>query len=210
MGSGTWMRYQHDARRQSDGTITVFDNGGVHKDTQSIGIVLELDEDDMTAKLVREYAHPDKILAAVMANVQVLPNGNVFVGWGSEPSFSEFSRDGDLLFSASFPPKVNSYRAFRFPWVGRPTDAPAVAAEPASGKGGPDRELTVYASWNGATEVASWQVLAGPAPDRLKPVGSGPREGFLSARTSEPFVAVRARHGSDRVLGSSMAIRPGD
>ena len=43
MGPGTWMRYQHDARRQSDGTITVFDNGGVKKDDQSYGLVLEAD-----------------------------------------------------------------------------------------------------------------------------------------------------------------------
>jgi hypothetical protein len=29
--------------------------------------------------------------------MQVLPNGNVFIGWGSEPFFSEFSCDGKLL-----------------------------------------------------------------------------------------------------------------
>ena len=26
-------------------------------------------------------------------------------------------------------------------------------------------QLTVYASWNGATDVASWQLLAGNSPD---------------------------------------------
>ena len=90
--------------------------------------------------------------------MQVLPNGNVFVGWGSEPVFSEFGRDGELLFDAPSRPSGESYRAFRFPWSGQPTDDPAVAAE-----SGPEDEVTLYASWNGATEVATWQVLAGPA-----------------------------------------------
>jgi hypothetical protein len=206
MGPGTWMRYQHDARRQSDGTITIFDNGGVKKDEQSSGIVLELDEDEMTAKLVREYNHPDEILAVVMANVQVVPNGNVFVGWGSQPLFSEFGKDGKLIFDAHFPPGVNSYRAFRFSWKGQPTDAPAVAVEVGSGE-----EITVFASWNGATEVASWQVLAGSAPEDLKPVASAPRDGFetaIKADISESYVGVRAKDRSGRVLGTSKALKP--
>jgi hypothetical protein len=209
MGPGTWMRYQHDARRQADGTITVFDNGGVKKDDQSYGLVLELDEDAMTAKAAREYANPGGRVAAVMGNVQVLPNGHAFIGWGSDPIFSEFDREGELLFSARFPPKVNSYRAFRFPWSGRPEGDPAVAAEP----GPADDEVTVYASWNGATEVTAWQALAGPGPDRMRLVGeSVPREGFetvITVGTSEPYVGVQARDDSGRTLGASKAIKVG-
>ena len=206
MGPGTWMRYQHDARRQADGTITLFDNGGVRKDKQSYGVVLDLDE--TTAAVDRKYAHPDGRVAAVMGSMQVLPDGNVFVGWGSDPLFSEFSGGGELLFHASFPPEVDSYRAFRFPWSGHPDDDPAMAAER-----GPDDEVTVYASWNGATEVATWQVLAGPGPDRLQPVGSGPRTGFetsIKVRTAEPYVGVQARDSSGRILGAARAIEPGD
>jgi hypothetical protein len=116
MGPGTRTRYQHGARRQSDGTLTIFDDGRPNKDEQSRGLVLDLDEDEMSATLVCEYPHPHGQVAATQGNIQVLPNGNVFVGWGSEPHFSEFSRDGELLFSANFPPKVESYRASRFPW----------------------------------------------------------------------------------------------
>jgi hypothetical protein len=205
MGPGTWMRYQHDARREPDGTITVFDNGGVKKDDRSYGLVLDPDEDEMTVTLSREYGHPEGRVGAVMGSMQVLPNGNAFLGWGSDPTFSEFGKGGELLFSAVFPPEVNSYRAFRFPWRGRPTGDPAVAVET-----GPD-EVTVYASWNGATEVAAWQVLAGPAPDDLKPVGEAVnRSGFetaIPARTAEPFVAAQARDRSGRVLGASKTIR---
>ena len=208
MGPGIRERsYQHDARRREDGTLTIFDNGVYDVDDNSRGIVLDLDEEAMTATLAREYDHPDSRVAATQGNMQTLPNGNVFVGWGSDPAFSEFSAGGELVFSANLPPWGESYRAFRSPWTGEPAEDPAVAAEP-----GPDDVVTVYASWNGATQVATWQVLAGPGPDQLEPVGSGPRQGFetsISVRTSEPFVAVRARDGSGRVLGSSKAIQAG-
>jgi hypothetical protein len=206
MRPGTRTAYQHDARRQLDGTITIFDNGDLKYDEQSYGIVLELDEEEMTATLMRRYPHPEGRLAGTQGNMQVLPDGNVFIGWGSNPLFSEYSRDGELLFNASFPPEVESYRAFRFPWSGHPSEDPAVVAET-----GPDDEVTLYASWNGATEVATWQVLAGPSPERLRPVASAPREGFetaIAVHTAEPYVGVQAKDRSDRVLGTSKAVKP--
>jgi len=199
-------RLQHDARRQPDGTITIFDNGDSKFDDQSYGTVLELDEDEMSATLLRMYPHPEGKICGTQGSVQLLPSDNVFIGWGSNPHFSEFSRDGDLLFDARFPPEVESYRAFRFPWTGQPDDDPAVAAETGS-----DDKVTVYASWNGATEVATWQVLAGPSPERLKPVKSVPREGFESVielQTTQPFIGVEAKDHSGRVLGTSKPIKP--
>jgi len=208
MGEGTRTAFQHDARRQEDGTITIFDNGaGPQVHPQSRGIVVDLDEEAMKATLVRAYIHPDELVSTSQGNMQVLPNGNVFVGWGSEPFASEFSHDGELIFDARIPPDDDSYRAFRFPWKGQPAAAPDVAADRGS-----DDEVTLYASWNGATEVESWEVLAGPHPDQLESLGSVPREGFetaISARTEEPHVAVRARDSSGRVLGMSSAVKVG-
>ena len=200
--------YQHDARRQPDGTLTIFDNGVFDVDNESRGIVLELDEEAMTAKLVREYDHPGGRVAATQGNMQTLPNGNVLVGWGSDPALSEFAADGELLFNANLPPWGESYRAFRSPWSGRPSEEPALAAEPGPGSG----EVTLYASWNGATDVETWQVLAGPSPDRLQPLVSTPREGFetaITVHTAQPYVGVQARDDSGRVLGTSKAIKRG-
>jgi hypothetical protein len=213
MGPGTRFAYQHDAHRQPDGTLTIFDNGTTVFDNgipraveESRCIVLELDEDEMVATLVREYTHPDKQFADAGGNMQVLANHNVFVGWGRALVFSEFNKDGELLFDASLPPKSNTYRAFRFPWSGHPSDDPAAAAERTS-----EDEVKVYASWNGATEVATWEVLAGPGPDRTRPFGSVPRDGFetaLKVHTAEPYVAVQAKNSSGRLLGTSKALKP--
>ena len=69
-----------------------------------------------------------------------------------------------------------------------------------------EEEVRVYASWNGATEVSTWEVLAGPRPDQIKPLGSVPRNGFETAmvvQTSHPYVAVQAKDHSGRVLGTT-------
>ena len=124
------------ARRLPDDTISIFDNGttvfrGGLPDAieESRAIVLELDEWRMRASLVGEYTHPQEQLPDAAGNTQVLANGNVFVGWGRALAISEFSHDGELLFDAGLPPENRSYRAFRFPWNGHPTDRPACVAE---------------------------------------------------------------------------------
>ena len=214
LGPGTQFAFQHDARRQSDGTISIFDNGttvfhnGIPKAVEeSRGLVLDLDEEEMTATLVRDYTHPDKLFADAAGNMQVLPNGNVFIGWGRALAFSEFSKDGELLFDARLPPENESYRAFRFPWNADPSDQLAAVAERASGD-----EIRVYASWNGATQVATWEVLAGSSPNQPESLGSVLRDGFetfMSVRTAEPYVVVRAKHRSGRVLGATEPVKQG-
>ena len=211
MGPGTRFAFQHDARRLPDGTISIFDNGSLVFENgtpkaveESRAIVLELDEERMSASLVREYTHPDKQYADAAGNMQVLPNGNAFVGWGRGLAISEFSKDGELLFDFRVSPEHRSYRAFRFPWSGQPSDQPAAVAERTS-----DNELEVYASWNGATEVAAWEVLTGPDSGQLESLGTIPRDGFETAmlvQTSDPYVAVQAKHRSGRVLGTSTPV----
>jgi Arylsulfotransferase (ASST) len=206
MGPGSVFVYQHDARHHEGGLITMFSNGSKNRRKRSRGIMIKIDEDAMTATLVREYIHPDKLRSPTQGNVQVLPNGNVFVGWGSAPAISEFGRDGELLFSAAFPTEGETYRAFRFPWTGQPTDDPAVAAEK-----GPQDRVTLFASWNGATEVATWQVSAGSDPDTLEPLASAPKKGFetvITVHTNEPYVSLQAMNNSGKVLGTTKAIQP--
>jgi hypothetical protein len=135
--------------------------------------------------------------------MQALPGGDWFLGWGQVPDFSEFSPEGELLFDAHFPKNTQSYRDFRFVWSGTPVHVPTFVLQAAAAGAG-----TVYASWNGATLVASWTVLAGPTPTSLKPVAQGPRSGFetaipMPAGTVGPYVAVQALDAAGLPLGVS-------
>jgi hypothetical protein len=207
MGPGTESAYHHDARVRPNGDLTLFDNAAAPPvRDESRGLVIRLDMATMTATLVRAYTHPNGVLAGSQGNLQTLPNGNVLVGWGSEPVVSEFAADGTVLFEVRFPEGTNSYRAYRSPWTGRPSELPAVAAEPGPGGG-----MTVYASWNGATEVADWEVLAGPTPDQLELVGTAPRDGFETAielPAAGRYVAVRAMDRTGTPLGTSDPVEP--
>ena len=200
IGPGAHFAWQHDARRQPDGTLTIFDNGATPAvEKLSRGLILELDEQAMSATLVRQYTHP-KILSGSQGSTQLLGNGNVFVGWGEVPHVSEFDYAGRMLFDAVLGAKYQSYRAFRLPWTGLPAEAPAIAATRAGG------ETTVYASWNGATEVHAWQLLAGGPSGDLEPVASTRSLGFesaLRAVSAGPRFAVQALDGNGTPLGRS-------
>ena len=154
-----------------------------------------------------------------------MQNGNTFIGWGSEPYFTEYGPSGKRLLEARFPGNDLSYRTMREPWVGEPLTDPAGAARQAGGS------TTVYASWNGATEVASWRVLAssaaagsstgagsgdgsgsgsdaaaGASTGRMTAVASADRSGFETAipvPSGDESFEVQALDAAGRVIGAS-------
>ncbi len=203
MGPGTGTAWQHDARWQGDRTITIFDNGAVPKVHSETRIIREkIDWAHRSVGLVSRYT--GHISSGSQGNDQVLPNGNSFVGWGEEPFLTEFSPTGAVLFSARFPAPGQSYRAFRFPWSAAPASLPALAVKPGAGAA-----ATVYASWNGATDVSGWRVLAGGSPATLAPIGDFPSSGFETAMgvTSTATVfAVQALGPEGHVLATSRAV----
>jgi hypothetical protein len=126
---------------------------------------------------------------------------------GSQPFASEFTSRGRLVFDARLPSLGHqSYRAYRARWTGRPNGRPAALAVDVGGR------TRVYVSWNGATGVARWRVLAGPSPDELEPVGVAERMGFETAiGLPRRFrsVAVEAIDGSGATMGASRPTRAG-
>jgi hypothetical protein len=214
LGPGASPAWQHDARQQPDGAITFFDNGAfpaVHP--QSRAIELALDPANMTATLVRSYEHQNALVAGSQGNVQALAGGDWMVGWGQAGYLSEVNPAGQLLFNAHLPPDWESYRTYAFPWSGQPSEPPALAVAPSSGaSSGVASSTTVYASWNGATEVAAWRVLAGPSPSALAAVATAPKAGFETVLTAPAspgggYVAVQALDGAGAVLGTSRTIK---
>ena len=199
---------QHTARLQPDGSITLFDNGGPPDPGRESRVVwLNVNEKDRTVSVRKAYRYRQPLKAFSQGSAQVLGNGDVFVGWGgNEPFFSEYTPKGSAVWDAHFQPEGDdTYRAYRFPWIGRPGGRPAIAARSSGGA------TDVYTSWNGATEVANWQLLAGPSPAALVPVKAFPHHGFEShghIDQAPQYVAVRALDESGAPLGTSRAVRP--
>jgi hypothetical protein len=77
---------------------------------------VHLDPSSHVATLLASDAQPEGLSAASQGNAQTTDGGDLFVGWGSLPYFSEFDRQGQLLFNAQFPTGVNTYRAYLLPW----------------------------------------------------------------------------------------------
>ncbi len=207
--NGASTAFQHDATMQANGTITIFDNGGVPKvHPQSRAIVVALEPKAKTDTLLASYEHTGALSSGSQGSMQALTNGDMFVGWGADPYFSEYSSSGQLLYDAHFHGSYESYRAYRFPWTGTPASTPAIAAAAA----GTGRPVSVYASWNGATEVASWRVLAGPSPTQLTDIASAPKSGFETAIVTPgvgptTYVAAQALNAAGAVLGTSKPIK---
>jgi hypothetical protein len=207
MGRGSRFCYQHDARRVSRNVLSVFDNaiGSPAERKPARAITLRVDERRKTVRLIRAYRHPARLLAPNQGSARVQPNGNMFVGWGAAPVFTEFSERGRVLFNGRLTTGKGTYRAVRAQWTGRPTEPPKVAARRRG-----DR-IAVWASWNGASEVARWEVLTGSSPESLQATGGRARDGFetaMSVPAGAAYVAVRALDRGGNVLGQSEAVRP--
>jgi hypothetical protein len=204
LGKGAQFEWEHDAELHN-GLLTVFDDAdSPQEEKYSRAIVLRLNNHARTATLVRSYTHTPGVLSGSQGNMQPLPDGNTFIGWGADPDFAEYTSHGRQILNFTFQNVVNSYRAYRFVWSAQPSTPPAATFKKGSGNQG-----TVYASWNGATDVASWELLAGPSPTSLTRVSTTPSQGFETAihtTTPEPYLVVQALSKTGVVLGTSATI----
>jgi hypothetical protein len=206
VGRGARFEWQHDAQMQADGTITLLDNGDgpFAAERQSRALRIRLNHKRRRrASLVRAYVHRPPLLSPSQGAVQLLSDGNTFVGWGFKPYFTEFGPGGKQLFDAHFGPPLQSYRAFLAPWSGQPTTPPDVAAAATS------TGTRVFASWNGATDLVAWRILAGPSRNALSVVGEFPRTDFetnMWVPSTQPLVAVEALGADGRILGTSNVV----
>ena len=207
MGPGTETAWQHDARLLPNGDVTLFDDGSnppIHHQSRAVRIALDFAAH--TATLRSSLTHPSHLLAVSQGNTQTLRDGNTVIGYGAIPEVSEFAPDGSLLFDAHLPLDMVSYRAFRFPWNGQPLTPPAVLGS-LSNTG---EETIVHMSWNGATEVASWRVLAGASPNSLSVRTTVPASGFESVTIlpeKSAYVQAQALDASGHVLARSRPAR---
>jgi EmrB/QacA subfamily drug resistance transporter len=214
LGPHAAFQWQHDARLGASSTISVFDDhccqltgGGtyVRATAPSRGLVLKLDEQRHTATVTSEYGRADAFESEYMGDTQLI-GGNAFVGYGSEPYFAEYDRTGKTLFEVELPGPDLTYRATLGQWTGLPLTSPAGAARRTSAG------TTVYASWNGATKVKSWRVLAVSGGTANTVVARATRAGFETAipvTGNQSQFEVQALDANGHLLGSSKPFAPG-
>jgi Arylsulfotransferase (ASST) len=174
MGHGTVFAWQHDAREVAPDRLTIFDDGAQPQVAlQSRALILAVDRKRGTARLLRKFTHrPGRVVSRFMGNAQLLPNGNMLVGWGSEPFMTEFAADGRIVLDARLPRGGQNYRVLRFPWHAVPGRRPDVAYRFRRGRG------HLYVSWNGATDVDSWRLEMGSRRGDLRAGDAVKRTGF--------------------------------
>jgi hypothetical protein len=206
LGPGVAFAWQHNPTAADDhGLIRIFDNEASPAVLPYSRVIwVRHDDRRKTATLERSFKHPDGLSAGSQGNAQGLDNGDTFVGWGALPRFSEFDGHDNLIFDAAFPAGYNTYRAYRFDWVGEPDTAPAATAQRTG-----DGDTIVHAVWNGATEVARWEVLE-PSARGPRAVASAAWNGLDTAIEVGEFlhdVVVVARDRGGREIGRS-AVTP--
>jgi Arylsulfotransferase (ASST) len=192
LGPGARFWFQHDARLLPGNRVTLFDDeaGPPVKGPYSRGLTLGLNLREHTARVVKQYHRPsDHSPANSEGSYQTLARGGAFLGFGSNPFFSEFAPSGRLVFDARLPQDDGSYRVFTFPWHATPRTRPAAVVKNAA----------VYASWNGATGIARWRVLAGS-----RVVASSRWQGF-ETRMAIPTGARNLRVEAVNAAGKVMA-----
>lgn len=207
------FEWQHDVQLHGGNVVSVFDDACCGFDSitstgvkfgkpngPSRGLVLKLDLTKHTGSFLAQYPRAQNFNAYFLGNAQLLPGGNVTLGWGSTPFFSEDSSKGKVLLDAFWPiPDVN-YRTYVQKWVGIPYFPPSGAVRNNGAK------ATVYASWDGDTQVVGWRVLGGNSAQSLKTVATRAKSGFeTSIPLSSTYKAykVQALGPKGKVLGTS-------
>ncbi len=206
-GAGTQFYWQHDSEWQPGGLISMFDNGSdPPKEKQSRGLLLRPDIAAHTVTLVKQFTNPTKtLLAESQGNTLSLPGGDWLMGYGGLPNFTEYDSSGHVLLDGTLGKEVQDFRTYLAPWSATAPGRPTALAK-AAGAG----SLSVAVSWNGATNVASWRVLAGASATTLAPVATAAKSGFqttIGASTAGPYVAVQALDSSGNALGTSATVK---
>lgn len=210
MALDTQFCFQHDARIEAhtNSTITMHihnnDNVLFSKGTSATtGLLLDVDLEARSVSLSRRlWDAEETVYAESQGSYQNLANGHVFLGHGATPIVEEYDENGAVVMRAQFGYNniAMSYRAYRAVWTGKPATLPSIYACNAQLSTGTGKEVRLYVSWNGATEVKSWEVYLGANKTALKKVATTPRNGFeTEIRLGEPgtYSMVKAIGGSN-------------
>lgn len=204
--------HQHHARwiheNATSTILSLFDNasnGYQITSPHSSGMIIHIDHMSNEATMIRQYFAPDGgRSSSSQGSLQPLANNNIFIGWGNDPSVSEHLLDGTpVFFARMLTGNTMHYRAFKFPWTAHPVDSPALWVYSRTGAS----PTVFYASWNGATEIASWEFWTSDgARGPWTRTATQERQGFETSAQSPEHMSYAYAEALDRagnVLGRS-------
>ncbi|KAH8700889.1 ASST-domain-containing protein [Talaromyces proteolyticus] len=231
VGGATNISWQHDAHFHNNGkSITLFDNASrgidgfspAPDDPPSRGLYLDLETENLTAKVRHTYWNPRGITSISQGSLQILDGDDrVIVGYGITPAWTEYTIDGEVLCDVHFGTELGvptrnaiSYRTSKYAWVGRPETTPDMAID----------GNQVYVSWNGATEVATWIIegtrstsenCRGVCRENYHILSSRPKTGFetvieIPDHSSYRFLRARGLDRTGYLLGFTETIELGN
>ncbi|KAK4941551.1 hypothetical protein LTR10_018570 [Elasticomyces elasticus] len=180
--------------------------------TSSIKVV-SLYDDGRTKKatLLKQFDRPDGGLTKLRGSAQALSNGGFAAGWSHSGYMNEFASDGRVVWEANFTTdRFNTYRAYKFEFVGTPTEPPVLktfAVSKGDGEALVNMSTSFYVSWNGATEVQTWDFyvtnnVSMPA-HKAGSVNSASFETSFATNEFWAYAYVEARDVSNKTLGRS-------
>ncbi|KAJ3499304.1 hypothetical protein NLG97_g448 [Lecanicillium saksenae] len=220
-GNATNFGWQHDAQLSGTNEIVLFDNHGLSTERcdgncVSRGLRLKFDEENKTVELFREFFHPQGVNSGNMGGMQLLKEGHTMVAWGDNPSFVEYNKAGQPildvqrgLLGAGLQNGMYAYRVSRQRWQGEPSWPPSVAVDSPSKS---TANATIFVSWNGATDVDQWAILASDTVDTVSNyknvIAQANRTGFetqisLDNAVSRRYIGAAAISAGGDVMGAS-------
>ncbi|KAF5027191.1 hypothetical protein F66182_679 [Fusarium sp. NRRL 66182] len=229
-GDATNFAHQYNARfvQNNQSRLSFFDNhitetGSCSGGNCSRGVVVELDYEEMTVKLLHEFYHPQNISSGSGGSVQGLDNGNFLVGWGANPGITEYAPNGTVVLDiqrgvmphesqGDLDADMSVYRAWKMDWIGRPPWGPSIASSP---PGETTSNTVIYLSWNGDTQVHRWEVYAGQDERNVtssrRLIANSTRSGFeteiwLEGSSHPRFARAVAVGKNGKVLGSTATV----
>ncbi|KAI8405369.1 hypothetical protein FOFC_14848 [Fusarium oxysporum] len=229
-GNATNFANQYDAKfvQGNESQISFFDNqattsGSCSGENCSRGVVVELDYEEMTVRLLHEFYHPQEISSGSGGSVQGLDNGNFLIGWGANPAITEHTSNGTVVMDIQrgvIPHETNGdpdldisvYRAWKMEWIGRPPWGPSIAS---ALPGNEATNATIYVSWNGDTQVDQWEVYVGEddknATSSPRLLANSSRFGFETEILLETLPLPRSARAvgvskSGKILGSTATV----
>lgn len=159
----------------------------------SHGYIVSINHMTNEATAVKSWGAPEPgggLSSGSQGNIQLLPGGNVHLGWGEHAYFSEHTWEGAPVQYGQLAMRESNvmiYRSYKFNWTGIPLTKPALwtyAREPHSSDG-----MVFYTSWNGATEVAAWNFyVSNSSSGPFGLIGTKEKRGFeTTIRTDKVY-----------------------